>query len=308
MSLSYAELESFYETLVSRARERGITCAITSGMACVHYGVAQSTKDCDLLCKPEYVDPLLQIIRETRLQGTFANYRGHITPPLDARWLHGGWTSHFVWRSNEQEAYLDVFGAAPRASTRWEDEVRGFYSGPHIVAEMKRTDRDKDWPFATALGVKLLEMGDSRGWLHIFHYETLLRVAEKVTCPPEIITQRPVLELLAEGDDRLEVALRSEMEFWQQLDYCRLRVYEKSVRPYMLAVKRDRRADEDDLTIQHQARVEHAEAILPRNPLRQYGLDKLIAEARERTTRFVPPNSLQWLPNTQAHFIGLLDE
>jgi hypothetical protein len=49
MPLSYAELEQFYEGLVVRARGRGISCAITSGMACVAYGVAQATQDCDLL-------------------------------------------------------------------------------------------------------------------------------------------------------------------------------------------------------------------------------------------------------------------
>src|SRR5438034_6129543 len=157
MPLSYAELERFYEGLVLRAREQGVICAITSGMACVAYGVAQATKDCDLLCTPDSVDRLFSIVRDTKLKGATASYRGHITPPLDARWLHGGWTSHFVWRAPDQEAYLDVFGVAPRASTRWEEDLHGFYSGPHIVAEMKRTDRDKDWPFATALGVKLLE-------------------------------------------------------------------------------------------------------------------------------------------------------
>jgi hypothetical protein len=83
MPLNYAELEQFYEGLVSRPRGRGITCGITSGMACAAFGVAQATKDC----------------------------------------------------------------------------------------EMKRTNREKDWPFATALGVKLLEAGDPRGWLHLFNCE-----------------------------------------------------------------------------------------------------------------------------------------
>jgi hypothetical protein len=50
MPLGYAELEQFYEGLVARARRRGIPWAITSGMACVAFGVAQATKDCELLC------------------------------------------------------------------------------------------------------------------------------------------------------------------------------------------------------------------------------------------------------------------
>src|SRR5436853_2687347 len=54
--LSYAELEQFYEGLVIKLREQGVVCAITSGMACVHYGVAETTKDCDATCS---VTPLL---------------------------------------------------------------------------------------------------------------------------------------------------------------------------------------------------------------------------------------------------------
>src|SRR5665213_1307374 len=45
MPFSYAELEEFYEGLVARARRRGIACAITSGMACVAFGVSAATKD-----------------------------------------------------------------------------------------------------------------------------------------------------------------------------------------------------------------------------------------------------------------------
>jgi hypothetical protein len=39
----YAELDAFFTGLVATAQSRGITCAITSGMACVHFGVAAAT-------------------------------------------------------------------------------------------------------------------------------------------------------------------------------------------------------------------------------------------------------------------------
>ena len=87
MPLSYAELEKFYEGLVARARRQGISCAITSGMACVAFG------------------------------------------------------------------------------------------------------REKDWPFVTALGVKLLEAGDPRGWLHLFNHVVLTQAAEKIPCPPDLIAE-----------------------------------------------------------------------------------------------------------------------
>lgn len=166
--ISQAELDRFFERLVTTVQTQGGVCAITSGMACVQYGVASATKDCDLLCSADSAGQLLNVLRVTSLNGVGCAYRGHLTPPLDPRWLRGGWTSHFHWDLGDAAAYLDVFGVAPRASSFWITEAAGTLTGMHIVAEMKRTDRPKDWPFATALGVKLLEDGDSRGWLHIF--------------------------------------------------------------------------------------------------------------------------------------------
>ena len=120
MPLNYAELEQFYEGLVARARRQGIACAITSGMACVAYGVAQTTQDCDVLCAPDAAGKFLDLLGEASLHGQLPSYRGHLTPPLDARWLRGGWTSHFVWNAEGAEAYLDIFGVAPRGSSPWE--------------------------------------------------------------------------------------------------------------------------------------------------------------------------------------------
>lgn len=305
MALSYAELEKFYEGLVVKLRERGVICAITSGMACVSYGVAQTTKDCDMLCDPKMADCFLQLLLETELEGVLPLYRSHITPPLDTRWLQGGWTSHFVWEAEGTEAYLDVFGVAPRASSPWEADVRGFYASPHTVAEMKRTDRAKDWPFATVLGVKLLEAHDHRGWLHIFNRDVLLQSLGKLACPPEMVARRPVLGLAIAGDERLELALKGEMEFWHRLDRLRMRVHERAVRPYMLAVKRDARSDAPDLILQHQCRVEHAARILAVNPLRDYGIERLITEARAETVKYAPAGSLGWLPDVGGSFIGL---
>ena len=75
MPLRYAELERFYEGLVRRARRRGIPCAITSGMACVAFGVAQATKDCDLLCAPAAAGKFLDLLGEARLRGQRPSYR-----------------------------------------------------------------------------------------------------------------------------------------------------------------------------------------------------------------------------------------
>ena len=41
MPFSDVELERLYEKLVTRARSRGVACAITSGMACVAFDMVE---------------------------------------------------------------------------------------------------------------------------------------------------------------------------------------------------------------------------------------------------------------------------
>jgi len=98
--LGYAELERFYEGLVTRAREQGITCAITSGMACVAFGVAQTTRDCDVLCVPEAAErarieqaerllaqnPLLDYGLE-RMLAEARELTARFVPPRSLEWL-----------------------------------------------------------------------------------------------------------------------------------------------------------------------------------------------------------------------------
>ena len=191
----YAELEAFFTGLVGAAQARGIPCAITSGMACVHFGVAATTKDCDVLCGTEHSDAFRALIGETWFRGLTANYRGNISPPLDARWMRGGWTSHFTWKTTPDETCLDVFGVAPRASSRWEEAVHGFYASRRTVAEMKRTNREKDWPFISALGIKMLKDGEFDGCLHIFDARTLMHAVTVHPPSDAMLDIRPSLRL-----------------------------------------------------------------------------------------------------------------
>ena len=302
MPLSYAELEQFYESLVAHARRRGIACAITSGMACVAFGVAQATKDCDLLCAPDAAGKFLDLLGEASLHGQLPSYRGHLTPPLDARWMRGGWTSHFVWEAAGAEAYLDIFGVAPRSSSPWEAELHGFYAGPHTVAEMKRTNRDKDWPFVTALGAQMLAAQDARGWLHIYDENLLRTFGGASPAPAELLKRRPVLQLAVANDSRLRAALHAEVQFWHELDRARLHIYQKALRPYMLAVKKAGVPAGAALATQHEIRVRCAEKHLPTNPLHAYGVERMIAEAREALGEIVQLSTLAWLPDVREHF------
>ena len=302
MQLGFAELERFYQSLVTKARGCGVKCAITSGMACVEFGVAETTKDCDLLCSPATARKLLDLLSDTPLDGQFPAYRGHLTAPLDERWLRGGWTSHFVWKAGDAEAYLDVFGVAPRSSGPWQRELEGCYASRHTVAEMKRTNRDRDWPYATALGAQMIEAGDARGWLHIFDMDLLLALTRATRPPASFSRRRPVLGLAVKGDPRLRSALHAEVQFWHELDRVRMGIYQRAVRPYMRAVTRARLSPNVSLTVQHETRVRCAEKHLPLNPLVNYGAIRLIEDARAAVAELVNPAALAWLPDVRENF------
>ena len=305
--IPYAELEAFFTGLVRTAQSRGITCAITSGMACVHFGVAATTKDCDVLCAVEQADDFRALVAETELRGLLPNYRGNISPPLDARWMRGGWTAHFTWKTKPEEYCLDVFGTAPRGSSPWAGQLAGIYARPNVVAEMKRTNRERDWPFATALGGQMLEAGDLNGWLHLHDPEVLRRCLKRTAPDARLARLRPVLRL-APFEDVLAVkrALLAERVFWSELDEVRIRIYQRHLRPYVSAVRRalaGRR--EASLADNHAIRIERALAHLPFQPLRDYGLARMVREAQTNVGATMGADVVEWLPAAEHHFDGL---
>lgn len=299
-----SELHLFFEDVVRKLRSRGVVCAITSGLACVHYGVAETTKDCDLLCHPGSFQTLLELLAETNVSGQPCHYRGNISPPLDARWHRGGWTSHFQWDTKPDVTSLDVFGHALRETVPWPEDVLGLYAGPNTVAAMKRTNRDKDWAFITALGERMLEASDERGWWHIFDADTLARLLNQQACPPEIATRRPAIGLALNGDPQTAGALNAERKLWEELDRLRIRILEGHLRPYVSAVRKARAGNTLPVWEEHVLRVACATEHLPENPLKLYGVQRHIEEAKAALVRsgLVPKNALTWLPDVRVYF------
>ncbi len=304
--MTYAEIESFFTGLIAEAQARGITCAITSGMACVHFGVSTTTKDCDVLCAAESAESFLDLIAATRVRDIAPTYRGNLSPPLDARWLRGGWTAHFFWKAAPDEVCLDIFGVAPRGSTPWEEKLRGFYVDPHVVAEMKRTNREKDWPFATALGGQMLEANEARGWLHLHELEVLRRFAPSIPIPPALADLRPLLRLAPFSDTlRMKRLLVAERAFWSELDELRIHIHQRHLRPYTSAVRRAQGARNCELRTSHAIRLACATEHLPKSPLRDYGIERMLAEVRATVGVTVGPDVVEWLPKATGNFHGL---
>jgi len=79
-------------------------------------------------------------------------------------------------------------------------------------------------------------------------------------------------------------------------------IYEKAVRPYMIAVRKSRLPSSAGLTDQHSVRVQCAEMHLPMSPLRDYGVARMIAEAQTSLAKIVHPSAMAWLPEVGEHF------
>lgn len=81
----------------------------------------------------------------------------------------------------------------------------------------------------------------------------------------------------------------------------RLGIYLRAVRPYARAVTCVGFSPETRLPVQHDARVRCAEKHLPLNPLVDYGLLRLIDDARAAVAELVNPAALAWLPDVREH-------
>ena len=79
-------------------------------------------------------------------------------------------------------------------------------------------------------------------------------------------------------------------------------VYQTAVRSYFQAVRKDPQAESPDLDRQHEERVQHAERLLPTSPLRNYGLERLVAEAKAKAGGLLA--ALDWLPDTTPALCG----
>src|SRR5712691_880312 len=103
----------FLKLFAGQLRQAGIRFAITSGMACVHYGLQQTTKDSDWIIAPEDLVKLRELLTalERASPSWLVSYRQIFGAPLDAEFMAHGWTSHILLTDPEGlEHKVDIFG------------------------------------------------------------------------------------------------------------------------------------------------------------------------------------------------------
>jgi hypothetical protein len=284
----------FVKRLAAELKEAGIRFAITSGMACVHYGLQQTTKDSDWIIPPDDLEGFCALL--IRLEGAMPPWRVAYRPvfgaPVISDYHQHGWTSHLaLWDgAHTPEHHVDLFGRPPRV-LGWEtDPEAPAFASRHVVAQMKKTDRDKDWFAVDGLGLQEWLRGEVRGLLHA-RSMAQLRLAWQA-CPaaarPDLVMRRPVLAQIEEGvsDERLERLLHVERAVWQCVNRERYTAYQRAWKAFF---RRWQEASAwswpvgEPFWMQHQ-RVSEAARLhgLPREPLDAAGREAAFTQGRRR--------------------------
>jgi hypothetical protein len=100
--------------------------------------------------------------------------------------------------------------------------------------------------------------------------------------------------------------LLAERQFWSELDEIRVHFHQKFLRPYLSAVRRASGGRRDQSVAEgHAIRVECALAHLPFHPLRDFGLTRMVAEAKANVGMTMGNDVIDWLPAAEHHFRGL---
>ncbi len=237
----------FLRIFSSKLREANIRFAITSGMACVFYRLQQTTKDSDWIIPAEDLAKLLDLLSrlEQEMPPWRVSYRLIFGVPLEAAYMALGWTRHLsIWdRADSPEHRVDLFSKPPRVALVETGPDDPAYATRHVVAQMKRTDRPRDWPFVDGLGLQLQAQAPDLALLHIQDPIKLLdawrRTAEQARASAR--KRRPLLKLLdgIQGPDQLDAWLRLERLVWETVNQERYGLYSKAWKDFFRRWRKD---------------------------------------------------------------------
>jgi hypothetical protein len=236
----------FYRNFQALMRDHGLRHVLTSGMACVEYGIQQNTKDTDWIIHPDDLEKLLAMLChcERGLTGTNwrISYRSLFGAPFLKEYHQGGWTTHIAIHdeATSPEHHLDFFGKPPRVAL--EDvfaTAKGHLASRDTIAQMKKTDRDKDWPMVEAISLQM--ENDWNVMLHLRTPENLIATWQQ--CPGKtklnLALRRPLLSILESGAVSLPKALAIERLIWEQVNKQRYRRYQTEWKEFLRRWKTD---------------------------------------------------------------------
>ena len=246
----------------NRGRLRAVVC---SGQAVVLHRLAVVSKDGDWILREdsESVSHVLGVLARHR-----ATYR--FGAPFDLRWLSQGWSSHFEFRRGALRVRTDFFTRPPRISASalrrlWkEQEDRDPpFVGPVDLAQLKKTDREKDYPVIGELARLMVD--PSEKLLYSRSARDLMRLgAEHAELARRLSKRRPLMRRLSGTREEIERALDEERRALMHADEQRLARFERAARRWRAAWPEvDREIAALGLIEAHRIVVRRAVGVLP---------------------------------------------
>jgi hypothetical protein len=211
---------TIYLELTREFNAGGFRAVIASGQAAVLHRLAIASKDGDWILR-EDPESLAHVLGVLSRHG--ARYR--FGAPLDVRWMSGGWSAHLEFRHGPLRVRTDFFTRPPRVSAdelarTWrEQEGRDPpFTDARILAEMKKTAREKDYPFIGELARRMSAPRDRL--LYSRSADDLLELARAdPALVNELASRRPLLRSVG-GDRRVlaEAIQREMLDLMEQVE------------------------------------------------------------------------------------------
>ena len=215
-----------YEELHREFVLAGARLMLSSGQACVMYGIATFSKDGDWII--EESEQSCRAVLSV-LEGKKAGYR--LGAPLDCRFLSRGWTSHFEYQSDAIRTRVDFCSRPPRIQALdalWKNMINK--KGIDIVDVeslilLKQTRRIRDYSVIGALAETLGFNANVPEIALAFlqDYDLLKKAVEK--WPDQARkSDREAVRLIASGGSRKDVVIAIAVEQDQLIQTDRNRI------------------------------------------------------------------------------------
>lgn len=245
-----------------------LRAVLSSGQAVVFHKLAVMSKDGDWILREE--EEALEHVR-AELSRRGARYR--FGAPLDNRWMRGGWSSHFEFRSGLLRVRTDFVTRPPRLTeaalaAMWEAQAHQPFPvvGAADLCELKKTNREKDYAVIGELA-RILESPREQ-LLQSRSAGDLAALAEQYPeLTASLIAIRPVLAAIPLGREALESELDAERRRLMHANEQRLQNYIDAADLWRSRWP-DIAAETEGLSLAdaHQRIVSQAEGILPFAP------------------------------------------
>lgn len=220
---------NIYVDLTREFNAERLRAIICSGQAVVVHRLAIMSKDGHWILA-ENDESLQHVLRVLENHG--ARYR--FGAPLDRRWMSGGWSAHFEFAEGGLRVRTDFFTRPPRIEPEELASIWRKQAGQELLvidiknlAEMKKTNREKDYPIIGELARLLEDPGDA-----LMLSRSARDLCDLAARHPELIEQlTPFRRLLSEcprGVEAVERALDEERRALIRLNEARLQRFRRA--------------------------------------------------------------------------------